>query len=1459
MVFRHDDTDSAAESRKYEPVGAPSLLFRDPLSFAPPSSTITELFSPKKRQYDHLHQNHLYPDNTDVDCDDNDGDESGKIRKKKKCQLPLSKKNPSRVAPFTPVSYPGHCSVPTPDPGPVDPESTSYPPQPWGRRPPNERTEKQKDRDASYIVDLLDGADRARTRWMFRSCLSYQKWDGDRQRKLLPVGLGLRLEARTTTKIVGEQDDMNNDSNHDINNEEKSNAVYVNNNIKNNESTNEKSKDRTKIIAGDTNKDYDKDDNIDDKYGYRHIPGGILEDAHHRLPCDRRYERHIRRQYARTPYIFCKTRRRTKNSKYLKEEVEGRGKKVEESDDSVENINNGSNNGNIDTNDVHENEKDVVNGKRKEGKPFNFNMNMMRLPLKIATRFRKERRNCLPLERYTAPFSRSCVRYALASSSETEVGIMDRCDDRIYYDGENIQKVDAKINMKKKGERKRKEGQNLKKEEKGEEIRKEDEILSHTTRTKRVKKEELKIKKVIKFGKEIKVDMEIESEKYTKPVKSIKERNSSTDVNTHKNNRNDNENQDGSISENNFSTNVRSIDHDSNDINKDNNRSNSKNKNEKYRTGVRLKYTSPTDPPPTTGSPSDYGNCLLLVPCPCTFCRDDNINRSKKISILFHPLGQGITMSRIVVSSDGDSGIACNSDDHHTINTDTSAGIKKRTKIRSTIDLGGKILQISPCFDVDSILCNTSRSTTNTSLNFVVRTPSHCSVVSCILHEAIKDREDQGQGQPKNNSAQSLKQERIPNSVRREQHSCCSGTYQLVERARLDLRHEDDVHTLEDERNLNGNVSIIKSSPWYIPIDVATQMTTPAMNSPGLVPTMYTFAVLHQTCNLKSSKSCHNELGTNVVHLVHYNNAELKCERIESSPSTSLITEKYVVKDLVSISNIVYTRYHPMVLWCTGRSSNIHYPLRGNRRGRRSTIGYGHSLYKIDLRYNSATFVWSPSASDFLQDGVHSISSLMPDKSNPHYVYVTSTSACGRTWLLDCGSTPATIVCTWVLPGIASDLPSMRNSAGIYGHGTILAQPLSLSRPQRYGFSSGNCKVNNINNNDERIHIDVPVISVAKNPGTASIALYQRPTTQARFHTRCIEYPSGTDVDYPLIWEENTGNQSNTTSKGGMASIAISSSLTLPDAASPGGIGGNGTSFVRGITAFFHTGISNDVPKTIKWPKKETISSFETLLADSDNYDCNQTKVEGVDVHNTGRSKQFSFLLVVSLNSLGDVHAHTLLQSKRSQSAKSNTFEGLPVGTRAIPAKNVRQHVTSTSCNLEELHWSVSNTFPIPGRTVGVSHVASKHQCRPFRTIPLHHIQVNNGVDDINNRTEEETEEGERKRVDISTTLINKQDRQPVYIIPCDPTRLVEKDSSHSIPSCLPLMLDSRYIKDCENNVCPFAYKESTTNGALTIKDEVVEEEKCEVENDKGSPIIESELRGADISKLDNLWEKMIQ
>ena len=374
------------------------------------------------------------------------------------------------------------------------------------------------------------------------------------------------------------------------------------------------------------------------------------------------------------------------------------------------------------------------------------------------------------------------------------------------------------------------------------------------------------------------------------------------------------------------------------------------------------------------------------------------------------------------------------------------------SKIRLPRDLSSACDSDNTIVDMNSRIlqisvCGKSASTTLQEICLVARTSSHCSAL-IARPKAVK----------------------CSSSGAYE----CPTAFELSESARIDLR---------SSRHTN--------QPSYLPSYVTCdpKMCISFFTNPS-------FAIL-----------CLGEDGcrTYIHHVKLREQSQMKGHNFSS--------------ELSEISIIEFDPRDRMVLWAAARPKEMpavterYYNRRGGNADREiveGLAGYGHSLYKIDLRSNTATFIWSPSHAEYTVDGVYSINGILPDAYRDHILWINSSSA-GKTWALDVRYKKPKVLVSWSLPSLCDGLGTHCSITGVHGAGVLMNQTVSC-----------------LSSTDS-----LPTMfTTKKDPNTSTLNAYQFPSSMPRFQTRSLE-SSG--------FIEASKSQYNTTS------IARSTTFVLPD------------------------------------------------------------------------------------------------------------------------------------------------------------------------------------------------------------------------------------------------------------------------------------------------------------------------
>jgi hypothetical protein len=278
--------------------------------------------------------------------------------------------------------------------------------------------------------------------------------------------------------------------------------------------------------------------------------------------------------------------------------------------------------------------------------------------------------------------------------------------------------------------------------------------------------------------------------------------------------------------------------------------------------------------------------------------------------------------------------------------------------------------------------------------------------------------------------------------------SSCWGCYVLEEMERLDLR------------------SISPKLPSFRPVS----LTSHPRYGNDLTPCKFAF-VSHSVGGSASSTY-------NVVHSCTFGTERIAMNRHD-------------IINLKSISLIDFSNRNPMCLW-SAASSYVRPALAPGaiskmKRQTKSPFGLGSSLFAIDLRSNSATFQWSPSAEEMTTEGVHSINGILTDWTRESVVFVTSTSA-GKTYEID-GRMPCRAVNTWSLTSICEESRNITlPPKAFYGEPSLLFKPL--------------VECNDVCNKSSN---DAPIVKVDTDFRANGIHLFQKPSRKPRFQTDSLE------------------------------------------------------------------------------------------------------------------------------------------------------------------------------------------------------------------------------------------------------------------------------------------------------------------------------------------------------------------
>ena len=719
-----------------------------------------------------------------------------------------------------------------------------------------------------------------------------------------------------------------------------------------------------------------------------------------------------------------------------------------------------------------------------------------------------------------------------------------------------------------------------------------------------------------------------------------------------------------------------------------------------------------------TGTPpSEFDNCLLLIPCQCYNCIYSSNKRHQSYDVPKHEKDVSVDNDNLDTSADGDTiesiesnlskpstarvsicasnsindelqndyeskSLLVNHDSKYSKSIDSPSWVaihpageclfvsriefpngpesdedgsfqKKKLQYypsvrKKKIDVGGEILQVEICSDIDNLLNKhlNKQSTTNINgctirnhpLFIIVRSTTFCSILKCEIFDDFVEND--------------TRKETIDSHKRK-----CTGEYRLSELEKIDLRF-----------------SSVESS--YLPTCIATNPTNPVPYVSNA-----SFAIVSRTTSSRPS-----QMGFTNEGIGRRKNEEYNIIHHGINKETGACITKHTISNLDYISKAKFSRMNPLVLWSAARSKS---PPSQFVQHRNSTydgplLGYGDSLYSIDLRSNQGSFIWSPSHAVKTTERLHSISALFPDNERENIVVLSSESAAGKVWQIDVRM-PLRPVCTWSLPGNCDDWSLRANPVGIHGCGTIFTSPFaaSLYRRERdirndfYGSTSG-----------IRKSWHPPLLSINKKC-LFGLSVLQEPLSFPRFHTEnleCIGNPHMNIVD-------KNGIQTSC--------FAQSTVFKYPDVSS--GI------FLTGLGAFF--------------TKTSNISNDTSALA------------------LRYQSSPVRLICVVSCTNKGDLYGHTILECDANGETKAEAYDGLPVGSNIVPVPSTSQSAASIAHYIceEKLTWNLDNSLPVPNKSIIPHHVSSRTQCHPFSLIKRRNLPTSTPNTKANPNTGKET------------------------------------------------------------------------------------------------------------------------
>ena len=203
-------------------------------------------------------------------------------------------------------------------------------------------------------------------------------------------------------------------------------------------------------------------------------------------------------------------------------------------------------------------------------------------------------------------------------------------------------------------------------------------------------------------------------------------------------------------------------------------------------------------------------------------------------------------------------------------------------------------------------------------------------------------------------------------------------------------------------------------------------------------------------------------------------------------PGSELHLSKHEITSLKTISLIDFTSSQPMCLWAAG-SSFVRPALTPDIRFKKASFGLGTCLWTVDMRDNSATFQWSPSAQEMVTEGLHSIDCIATDWQQENTVFVSSKTA-GKMWEID-ARMPYKAVNFWSLSYSCEDQAAAFPKRGFFRVGrSLMTKPMYVNGGD---MMSGT--------------LEGPYVTVDTTPGTFGLHLLQQPLTRPRFQSDPIE------------------------------------------------------------------------------------------------------------------------------------------------------------------------------------------------------------------------------------------------------------------------------------------------------------------------------------------------------------------
>jgi len=374
--------------------------------------------------------------------------------------------------------------------------------------------------------------------------------------------------------------------------------------------------------------------------------------------------------------------------------------------------------------------------------------------------------------------------------------------------------------------------------------------------------------------------------------------------------------------------------------------------------------------------------------------------------------------------------------------------------------------------------------------------------------------------------------------------------------------------------------------------------------------------------------------------------------------STCPIVQKHTFPSIRNMQYIQYSRTHPKLVWSAASSTISPYG-----RGRLASS----SLYRLDLRCNSAAFLFSPSNLHNYMEGAVGITGIYHYPASTSSMYnddiavVEDHTVFVTTNMRECIELdarmpgPVQVKNTWRLNGVGEGLLGVN-----VGNDLIDILPEALEK-QNHDDDSDD--YDDYHQSKTRKPKDKPsfvasdekknriILQLSQKKGVFGFNLLQPPHLEPRFGTSPLE--AGMSMDASL------SNGDCVTENFGSGCISRSSLFALVD---------------QSNQKVFHCGIGHIMipikdPNFIRTSKTaRNVSSFRKQLPQS-------------------YISDDSFALIVfTLTNLGNIYCHTLLPCNRSMSRKSILYENCPVGSRSIP-------IPEECCTRDDSVWDSEEDF----------------------------------------------------------------------------------------------------------------------------------------------------------------------